>query len=85
MLWEVQTNILGDLLDGEYQNLTAQTWFTANWNKTLYNFVCTTNILYDDETYNTTTDSVYNIFASQQDLNAVNASDSNNTIFGDST
>jgi len=85
LLWEVQTNIQGDLLDGEYENLTAQTWFTSNWNKTLYNFVCTTNILYDDETYNTTTDSVYNIFASQQDLNAVNASDSNNTIFGDST
>ena len=85
MLWEVQTNVFGDLFSGDSVNYTAQTWFTANWNKTLYNFVCTTNILYDDETYNTTTDSVYNIFASQQDLNAVNASDSNNTIFGDST
>jgi hypothetical protein len=85
LLWEVQTNVLGNLFGGDSYNLTAQTWFTANWNKTLFNFVCTTNILYDEEAGNATYTSVPNIFASQQDLTAVNATDNNTAIFGNST
>lgn len=85
MLWEVQTNVFGDLFSGDSVNYTAQTWFTANWNKTLFNFVCTTNILYDYDALNATATTNYNIFSSQQDLSAVNTTDNNATIFDNST
>ena len=84
MFWEVQTNVFGDLFSGDSANFTAQTWFTANWNKTLFNFVCTTNILYDYDAENATATTNYNIFSSQQDLSAVNTTD-NATIFDNST
>jgi hypothetical protein len=86
LLWELQTNVLGEaLFEGYYsENITAQTWFTANWNKTQYNFVCTTNIVYDTENFTTNATSLYSIFASQQDLNNVNTTDNNTAIFGES-